>query len=108
MGTDIYPIMKINGATPERQQEILEQLDEEHGICFEDAENGTFTTEGVRWNGMEDDMRAFSAKYPGVQFHIRYQWDDESEYSLWASNGKSYEDHRPEWTPPPFDEAKLK
>lgn len=99
----------MEGRTSDQQDLLVDDLETEFGITFEDLEDdGNYHTEGVRWSSMTDDMKDFSTRYPDVTFRIRYEWPhDETEYVEWFRDGKTYQVSRPPWEPPAFDTTKL-
>ena len=109
MGYYTYVNMEVNEGGPESDQ-VAQTLAEETGDSNPARWKGVLSGgDDVKWYEREADMRRVSLRHPEAVFTLN--GDGESPGDQWVEyyqNGKLQVEERPEWTPPPFDPAKLK
>ena len=109
MGYYTYVNMEINEGGP-----TLEQVAETVGDVTKDTDInywvGALQGENeVKWYEHESDMRKVSRRHPEAVFTLRGEGEDPADQWVeYYKNGKLQVEARPEWTPSPFDPAKLK
>lgn len=62
-----------------------------------------------QWDTYQDDMKSFSAKWPGVLFTITADGEEQGDLEVaYFRDGKMQLERQQPWEPAPFDPAKLK
>ena len=63
----------------------------------------------VKWYDGTADMKQVSRRYPEAVLTLRGEGEDpDDRWVEYHQNGRIQVERLPEWTPPPFDPAKLK
>ena len=98
----------------DREEPTVEQVAEAVGKVTNDTDVAfwrsalTGQTE-VKWYERESDMRKVSRRHPEAVFTLRGEGEDPGDrWVEYHQNGRIQVERLPEWTPPPFDPAKLK
>src|SRR5690242_6334705 len=86
---------------------IIEQFRAEHGGAEYALDKDGATYDSCKWYEHEDDLRAFSTKYPNVLFTLHGEGEENEDiWDKYFLNGKC-QVAKAEWTIPPFDPTKL-
>ncbi len=72
MGYTTYYKLGVENGTQEQADALLEELCEsDEDIAWAFGDSGT-----TGWDSMDDDMKAFSLKHPGVVIWVRWDGDE--------------------------------
>ena len=109
MGYYTYINMEINEAGPDIEQvaETVADVTKDTDVAF--WKSALLGETEVKWYERESDMRKVSRRHPEAVFTLRGEGEDPADQWVeYYQNGKLQAEERPEWTPPPYDPAKLK
>ena len=108
MGYDMSLCLTVQPAS--KYDEVRGDIEVMYGTNF-DGDDGTgvgYLSDGTtRWSSMTEEMQELSKKHPEAIISIRVEGEENAEWIEWYSNGKHYEEGRPDWTPNPFDPNRL-